>query len=296
MDYKPETRTQSRHFLNSRAPSEQPLEETKFEWYVFEDKFEWRRCTVKDGLTLSFLCPKRGGCGRIAYDPLAHAELFDRFSRLYSPESIVAFADQYGWLGLDGNYGPEFDGCFGEDLGQWMHQISEMRIVLELWDLIQANDVRALKEFIHWREGYVEFCCRLLQGGEIRGVQRTPKTGFRYEVIAHSHLYGRHFATWKRGEVSRPATLFVTNIVNNALRGQISSVAVLDSDGTLTPYYNPTCLLAALWLQIYQQITGQTKFRRCGICGNRMDVTKNRRHKRVHESCSHRMRMQRYRS
>jgi hypothetical protein len=295
MDYNPETRTQSRHRVNWRAPSEQPLEETKFEWYVFEDGFEWKRCTVKDGPTLSFLCPKNGGRAQTAYDPLAHTELFDQFSRLYSPESIMTFADKYGWLGLHGNYGPEYDGCYGEARVEWTHQISEMRIVLELWDLIQAEDVRALKEFIHWRERHVEFCCRLLEGGGIRGCPKVPKTGFRFDIIAQDG-FGRHFPTWKRGEVLRPATLFVATTVNGALRRQISSTAVFDKDGALRPYYSPTCLLAALWLQVYQQITGQTKFRRCGICGSRMDVTNNRSHKRVHDRCSHRMRMQRYRS
>ena len=150
MSFQGETRTQSRHILNSRPRSEEPIEETKFVWYLFEGDFEWRCRELSPGLEMLFLWPKEGGRLAKSYEPLEQTELFDQFSRLDSPESMVKFGNDYGWLGLDMNYEREGRGrkFLGEPITTWSRHITDMRIVLEIWDMIQADDVRALKAFI----------------------------------------------------------------------------------------------------------------------------------------------------
>jgi hypothetical protein len=101
---------------------------------------------------------------------------------------------------------------------------------------------------------------------------------------------------WKRGDLIGPAKLFLATLVDKALHKQVSARVVLDPNNRFTPYYFPSSLLAAIWLQIYSLVIGKTKFRRCEVCLERMDVTENRTHKRVHLSCSRKLRMRRYRS
>jgi hypothetical protein len=56
----------------------------------------------------------------------------------------------------------------------------------------------------------------------------------------------------------------------------------------------PDTLLATMWFQLYQILSGHKKLKRCLVCQQLMDVTDCRRSKRKHDHCSKRERMRKY--
>jgi hypothetical protein len=283
--------------MNSREKSEEPIEETRFDWVRFADPFIWRDKSI-NGLTWQFLEPEEGGKYGSNYRPLEEKpELFDEFWRLDSPEAIARFAAENGWLGLAAyNQFDNFPGEFGEPLHQWMSHIKEMKVVLVILDLVQASDSEALREFIHWDQPeLVRFGCRI-DGERVRGCDKQLRNAnFRQEVLASRDFGSQNFKVWQKGESLGPAKRFVAMALDKALHKQVSPRLVVDPKGTMKAYYYPSSLIAALWLQVYKQAIGETRFRKCDICSRRMDTTENRTNKKVHNSCSLRMRMQRYR-
>lgn len=74
-----------------------------------------------------------------------------------------------------------------------------------------------------------------------------------------------------------------------------SPMLLLDAKGDLRPYNSAASLLGALWLEFGQVASGVRKQIPCESCGQWMDVTNNRSHKRKHANCSLREKMARYR-
>jgi hypothetical protein len=303
--------------MNLRRPkSEEPLEEARFDWFVFGDGFKLEEKNFA-GIRHMLLVPKNEGKPLSWYRPLEECKtLFDDFSRIDSPDKIVEFANRFGWLGLsfpspgyrnrfDARRGvPDDDDALGEQITDWQTHINEMKVVLAVLDLVNANNSEGLSKFIQWdANGVIRLSCRI-NGDQVTGCKERPKWGpnrrpgdaWRQEVIVASHQGQQYLPLWKRGESLGPAKVFLSMTVDRALRNQVSPRLVLDPSGSLRPYIYPSSLLAAIWLQVYRHAICETKIRRCEICHARMDVTDNRTHKRVHENCSLRVRMQRYRS
>ena len=57
----------------------------------------------------------------------------------------------------------------------------------------------------------------------------------------------------------------------------------------------PENLLAAMWYQFLQTITGEKKFKRCAVCNNWEDVTYKKATWKQHPECGNRKRVNRYR-
>lgn len=243
-----------------------------------------------------------GGLSRRTQPLEQHPELFADFSLLQSPEEILAFATRYGWLGLS-SYEQVPSRSMGESLGAWTRHIEELRLGLRIAELVQEQDQRALRAFIQWgdgqHEGIVRLCCRH-ESGKVIGCSNMnfleiPDNG-RQQIIISRESGQKRLSVWKRGESVGPAKLFLAQLIDRHLYKQISPRFVLDRNDSFRPYYYPSSLIAAMWLQFYRFLVGETKFRKCEICLKRMDVTENRSNKKVHNRCSTRLRMQRYRS
>jgi hypothetical protein len=112
-------------------------------------------------------------------------------------------------------------------------------------------------------------------------------------ITEDSHV--RWFRMWKNGETIGPAKLYLLTEVNRSLLKLTSAMVLLNGDGSINLYGGPDTLLAAMWLQVAELITGKKIEKRCRICKDILDVTNSRRHKQVHEVCSLRERMRRYR-
>ena len=104
------------------------------------------------------------------------------------------------------------------------------------------------------------------------------------------------FHQWQVSDVIAPAKVFLLERVNDKLKDRTSPRLLLNKREELKPYIVPHHLLGALWFQLYQAIGGERQFKRCSICQEWMDVTGCRKTKRMHDSCSLRERMYRWRN
>jgi len=206
------------------------------------------------------------------YGPLEeHPEMAREFAKIVSPDDALNFANKYGLLGLKHLHGEE-------DVWTWLGEATILRRAFRLWDLIDTGENRELAKLIEWQDSSV-----LLK-----------IDGLKFP-IANWLEYGDWVPKWKRGDVLGPAKLWIIRSYNEKMIGKASPTVLLSATGEFKPYTTPLNLLAAMWALYGKVITGNRRERPCEICGERLDVTENRKHKRVHDSCSLRERMKRYR-
>jgi len=242
------------------------------------------------------------------------------------PESILAFASKYGWLGVGVDIAPPAGGQLdlGEPLARWDTEIGKLRTAARVWDWLQAGDAGKLGQHIVWPNadqvrlihGFIGD--RRIRAGDVKTYDRhrsqvltmaeaakaTPgKMGrLDYERIAGRGMnsHEEEFRKWHLGEVVRPAQLWLVQTVNKVLAEHVSPAILLSRDSgkeyEVRPFVRPHNLLGAMWLQLSQDVSGRRRLRRCEECGGWMDVTECRKSKRMHDSCSARLRKQRYRA
>jgi hypothetical protein len=207
------------------------------------------------------------------------------FSAIETPENALRFANEYGLLGL--GYVPRMqlnhDAHEAEQVSYWLEEAQRLRHVYSLSDLCQSKDVRGLGKMIHWTRGSVTVTFP-------NGIKRAIK-----RAIVHSGKNSQWLNVWKRGDVFGPAKLFIAEEYNSQIDQLASPLLLVDSRGDLRPHSSPACLLGAIWLEFGEVASGIRKQAVCEYCGRVMDVTTNRSHKRVHDNCSRRVRMARYR-
>jgi hypothetical protein len=173
-----------------------------------------------------------------------------------------------------------------EPASRWISEALEMRRALDLIDALEAGDKRALRKWIHWEpDGAAVFFFD-------KNTLEPP--GF---LIADAHTVRQGaFRAMRKGDLESPARLFVGDLIRGKLYGAVSIAPKPLTRAGWSVAYIPQNLLAALWLMVMERATGTRRIARCEICGERMDVTGSRSHKRVHARCSLRERMARYRA
>jgi len=206
-----------------------------------------------------------------------------RFASLNDPDGVLAFANAYGLLGFENvprlqAYREEIDKA-GERVAEWLGEAQQLRRLFEVWDLVQAGNKRPLGRIIQWSR---------------YGVSAMFPDTSRC-AIADGVRNAAWIDRWKPGEVFGPAKLFLLDQFNQNMGQMASPMLLLDAKGNLRPYNSPASLLGALWLEFGQVASGVRKQLVCESCGQWMDVTNNRSHKRKHANCSLREKMARYR-
>jgi hypothetical protein len=216
------------------------------------------------------------------YHPLDDSPGISReFSAIKTPEDALRFANRYGLLGL--GYVPRMQ--LGHDMDEaepifyWLEEAQRLRHVYKLSDLCQSKDVRGLGKMIYWARGSVTVTFP-------HGIKR---------AVVHSGKNSQWLNVWERGDVFGPAKLFIAEEYNSKIDQMASPLLLLDSRSELKPHISPASLLGAMWLEFGEVASGVRKQTVCEYCGLVMDVTNNRSHKRVHDNCSLRVRMARYR-
>jgi hypothetical protein len=246
--------------MNSRPPSEDPLEDIEFQW------------------------PRLFAGHDSVYSPLIeYPDLYIVFSNL-KPDSreLQNFKGKFGELTLGG-------------LGEFesLEHLLQVKLALDLDEAIREKTINRLRPFIRVTPGSVQFRAALRENGELSAtkpgvVEFTP-------TIAHGMRRPALLATSISGDLERPVKTLLGDLVNRGL-GAISPVLVLAQSGELEPRLRPNSLISAIWYQVYELVAGRKAIRRCELCGRRMDVTERRSHKRVHDHCSKRERMRRLRA
>jgi len=247
-------------------------------------------------------------------------------------DAIIQFANRHGWLGFPdcihtadvdpvkarglGGWIPvsqegAVDGTAlssryvvqGESLSRWKDEIHGYAAYFELWRAAKANDVNQLSKMIK-RHKDVAFSFRWGKSGR----SRSPGNhGLSFISAANpSENPPRHrdfdLDKFPAGSLIEPAKAFVIRKINSKLKDNLF-VGVRFTEGRrdpfrVEPYVVAKTLLAAIWLQFSELLTGVRAYKTCEICGKLMDVSECARKasKRVHDSCSNRRRMARYRN
>jgi hypothetical protein len=230
-----------------------------FLWYVEEEGYEWTKGADSEPRLLG-----RGGHGsRIQpYEPLRNSGLFLEFAALKpSQKSLLKFAECYG--DLFDQYGQEdlvlrgtrIEG--GAPLKVWKDEIADMHALVHLWEAITSRNIKALKTIITWN------------GNGVRYVIKTPK-GSRGVWLAHVKLDKARLARFKPGDVLLPARYALQAEINKRVADPITlSVPrlVWTTDYHQRIIFTPSNLLAAMWLQFAQVVTGEYQLKRCEGCG-----------------------------
>ena len=220
----------------------------------------------------------RGG-GRPAHRTYeAPANLFEIFARTEeTKEGIKAFADDFGALGLEiGKGAARFPDdavsgidWHGEFLSSWRDAIARMRNAIALWQAIAAarnRDASALSRYVKWdlrREMVTVF-----REPQPREDRPGPGVGWRSWSGRDARPVSRAFT---RGDLIRPAEEFLRQELMSRLTGSLSigldwnavDWAAANSKSKLVRSFRPNSLIALMWLQFADALTGVTEFRPC---------------------------------
>jgi hypothetical protein len=261
----------------------------RFPWLRCEDRclLEWKPALAQEDrdLVMRFVKAPRGSW--YTYYPLeTEAALSRQFAAVQDADGVMAFANQYGLLGLEGvpRYRRQYDEInkIGERVDDWLGEADELRDIYEVWDAVadadavpdsDANTLRALFVWggmappdFSWTPNCVP---ALVPKAGRKRVNQDRFPAIRLELE----------------ELLRKSRLFIAERFNRKMNGMASPTLLLDLKGGLHPHSQPASLLGALWLEFGHVASGERRQIICEICKRWMDVTQHRKDKRVHTSC-----------
>lgn len=229
---------------------------------------------------------------RFIYPLEDHPGLFATFAEIKEgPDSeltsrILGFANKYGRLGqptwvysVDGKGNSQM--ITGEGLNIWKKEIEDMALANKLWRWLNNASMTNLALHVRWNQRAV-------------GVSYAPLTdlGGLEELNKPGHPAGLVYAvsddiSFSTDDPIGPTKYFLKKLINEKLAGHVSPRVVMDHKYKLIPYFIPDSLLAAMWFQFFQAVTGATDFIQCEICGGLIEKKRGGRStKKVHTHCS----------
>lgn len=244
------------------------------------------------------------------YDPFTDVpDLFLKFKDLsVDCDSLLRFANQYGWIGKRGRVERTKGSCYrvvGFDT--WVEEIQKMMVADRLVNLARIQDQQALRRYFAWQPDQFEVQVRIEIDGKTMGALK-PDSEFKFQesrvyrwvvstcVMPHEEAKLSKLG-WCRGDFTRPALRYATDIINERLgRWCQPALTMDDRSAGLRGFWTARNLLGCIWLQFYLSLIGQLQLRRCTVCGEEMDVTHSRKSRRVHARCSKNRRQARWRA
>jgi hypothetical protein len=284
--------------VNVRPRSEEPfgLADSRPGW-VSAKGFRWvsGRCgpTVAQTRTGLFLVPN-SRTGRIVIPP---ADLYLEFAKLPIDEpSTLEFANRFGALGLrrEHFHSDPPAGTLAESARAWGSAIGRFQLYFELWQVAEERNRAAL------RKALIEVGALLdderFGSALTRDLVKTAKSYLVREINIHLNPptgIPAGFQTCFQGCDLRTRAVRIPEHISWQL-------SLTDSRGRISiqPRLIPDRLVATIWLQFANLVCGQRVIRQCEVCGGWMDISENVRKgsKRMHETCSLRRRMQKWRA
>jgi endogenous inhibitor of DNA gyrase (YacG/DUF329 family) len=213
-----------------------------------------------------------GGSAPRIYDPLHDSPaLFRTLADVNGQdrEAILAFANQYGELGLPAPH---------ETHRNWLLEIAFLRRAVEMWDWLEAGNTQQLGRFLHW------------EAGSAPDAQTAEKlAGWYYQSHPDLPLDERWahpppgaFEQWiepadsllKEGDICLAARFLIQGWINRRLEGRVAPRLVYRmADGTQVMQIVPSQLIGALWLQFANAIAGNKEYRACKECGTWFEIS-----------------------
>jgi hypothetical protein len=195
----------------------------------------------------------------------AHPGLFREFAELNpTREAIRGFAEKYGDIFNryeSGETAVRGDGTVGVGaaLDTWKQETGDMRVLVGLWDQIRGQQLAELQKIIK------------RTGKELRYVIETPKRKASV-TLAHAYLPEGGLDSFDPEDVVLPAQCALQLEINKRI-SETPTVPRL----TWTPDYfqriifEPSNLIAAMWMQFAQAVTGEFQLKKC-VCGKYFQV------------------------
>jgi hypothetical protein len=206
------------------------------------------------------------------YDPFTtDPGLFRNFAEVSSDrDSILAFANQYGMLGIGtwlGRFTPEkrTAGTRGETPQDWGEAIAAMRRAVELWRMVENRDVDRLSTLI-----------------------RPSKTAWVYTGAGSVARMEPVIDLPQADDVVAPARFFVARWINDRLQGSaMPQLRYEPETGKWVIQLIPGNLLSAMWLQFAQSIARNKRYRTCKGCSRWFEISTDETGFRINrEFCS----------
>lgn len=262
--------------IQFRYDNSAPVEPLSFTWYRWNAGFHLHKKPSQTwpDREFEFLDFVDGGRSYEIYRPLEDApDLALEFHSVRSSSDVLSFANRYGLLRQPS--GAKWLHETEESVTEWLNAAASVKRVLEFWRLIDAKNLPALRKLVRWKDKASVWVCD----------------------VPLSIVPSRSKQRWREGDILGPAKLYLADQINRRLRAAVNRQLTIDSLGNIRPYNTPTNLLSAIWFRLSEIVTGERLIRRCEApdCLKLMDVTDNRSHKRMHDRCSLRLRMQKFR-
>jgi hypothetical protein len=229
-------------------------------------------------------------------------------------EGIQQFANRYGCLGADlrgpfkdqVNY-PELSSGerMGEPFEAWVGEIFRMRHAVELWDCLQAGDVKSVSRFIRRREipDNSELTVHYIGPKIPIGASgATRQESFQIGLITDgsrpdgARHFDHEFFSWAPSATMFGPPRIVFFPLNDelapgwaALQGIINSMLLkhrVTPNLTWTRHVAtqelrvrivPSSLLSAIWMQFANAVEGGKEYRQCDTCKTWFEVTAHAR-------------------
>jgi len=233
-----------------------------FRWPVSIAGYEWLESKMDGGLRL--IARDEPGAGIRLEEP--PNKLFRDFAALIPTEDEIRdFANAHGDLFRT------YDGIqdivvrknqtatYGTSLESWKKAIQDMRQLVELWDHIQYRRITRLRRLIDMDKNGISY-----------------SIGGRWVLLAHKEiLLTAPMSRFSPRDVILPARYALQKEVNRRLADP-STLTVPELAWTPDNFhrliFRPSNLLAALWLQFAQELTGEFKLKACEVCGKPIQV------------------------
>ena len=222
------------------------------------------------------------------YPPLAIQSLHRQFASIEpTPESILAFANEFGFLGhtqwLVDTSSNNQSMPVGEPLRFWQNEIDRLARLIDLWELVKQERRQDLSHLVRWtplgepqqvtlhlvsvggklqprlavclQKNPLEFSDFFRQDGEYAEQMRySEMTVLAYQEKASDlELLER----WKHGDPLEPARFYVHREVNNHQKGHVSPAVLPFRKGEL--FFFPDCLLSSLYTLFMLELSGRSR-------------------------------------
>lgn len=266
-----------------------------FYWLVEEHGYEWVRGLTSEPRLASRVSADPQTRIRI-YKPLRDERLFLKFASLKpNPPEIREFANTYGPL-FDrytdtsavrrpkGVY--ELGQLYGSSLKRWKAEIERMRVLVGIWKAVKGARKDSLRKVIVWKNKDIV----------------NYKLRWSDTLLASAHHNKALLERLRPFDVIKPAMYLLQAEINKRIADmsnsdhlaivprlvwcagpRIDGIAKPDHHQRLT--FQPTSLLAAIWLQFARAVTAEYQLKVCEGCGEYFQVGKGAR--RAHtKTCS----------
>ncbi len=214
-------------------------------------------------------------------------------------EAYLEFACKHGHLGSRVPLFSSIDSknaIWGESFLFWRRQQWLLKNALRLWDWIKFNDVKNLARVINWveRDNYkiVKYQLGSPKEIDIFTSGRNHWSGYQYiigssylmpfwddEKKEHHILHGEMYIGYQKdcipGDLKIPAIRLLQEIINTQTAEFRTSIVLYwdEQRNCYTQRLIPSSLLAAMWYQLSQYVSGERQIKQCIICHQWVDVT-----------------------